>query len=232
MASNLRTRIKYWKEQQNKSSPVTIQEAAEELKPFAFRLWMQLMLVVDPNALFGMRNLCKISGLSAKRTREILNELRRKGYVSWEVKQNGLPMQLAVVRRAKLVGRDNFIKLSNVLLDMFPDNERWEAENMAVVCCPDCFRFFSRIVSARKKAMNVGKSQAARDFERVIAMANVHRDKNCISSACQNRCWRILRGGVRSFNCTSDPQGELSDRPVSSFSCAGFFDYCRRRLGE
>jgi len=122
MTTPLMHRIERW---ENKlGQPATIVEAHKELSSTAFKTWIRLMVVVDPNAILGWEKIASVIRFKQRQTYHIINELRRKGYVGLELTRQdvGKPkVQLFLIRRAKLVGRDNFIKLSYFVYDKLPD---------------------------------------------------------------------------------------------------------------
>lgn len=105
------------------SSPVTIPFAYNELSKPAFAAWMLLMTFKD-SELIGQGNVAKRLGYKSRHGVEILQELKRYGYIQiTEPKNIGDFSEVIIVKRAKVSGPNRFVTLSNFHLSEMSDDE-------------------------------------------------------------------------------------------------------------
>lgn len=186
-ALKLIPRIKYWTKNQNSGKPATILEASEDLSVYAFKAWIRLMLVLNPDEVLGIRKIQVAIGYSRKRTFEILHELRRKGYIEWKAEKKGVAIQLVVLRRAMLVGRDNFIKLSSFVGGTFPE-DLGDPEVLAIRCCPIYSKTVSQILLAIVKEEYLPGKHWAESLRAIFKNFDSRRKKLCVRSKCFGIC--------------------------------------------
>ncbi|GAG41452.1 unnamed protein product, partial [marine sediment metagenome] len=92
----------------------TIEVGYQALTREAFAVWIRLM--VEPENVLesaGLARLAERFNYRERAFKEILRQLRNKGYVRIESPPRpGVPAKLFIQRRVLLVGRDHFIRLS------------------------------------------------------------------------------------------------------------------------
>lgn len=92
---------------------VTIQEGYTELTKPAFAVWIRLMIEPERILEGGVERLGRALGYRRRGFFQVMQELRNKGYVRVIAGPcPRIPSMVKIQRRAMLVGRDHFIKLS------------------------------------------------------------------------------------------------------------------------
>jgi hypothetical protein len=202
--SSLRQKVEDWKYSLRNGNPVTILEAHEDLSPYAFKAWIRLMLVLNPMEVRGYDQIGKILGYKWRFTFSILKELKRKGYIKLERDPHGVgqPIQLSILRRAKLVGKDHFIKFSSVLNEAIKFWEFPRPNFVTVWCCDRFFKHATRIIEI---------------FEERYGTPHFRREVSEVQKSCQsgnlstNKCSRCYlhtscAGWLSIISYSADPK--------------------------
>jgi len=100
-----------------RGEPALLAEAYSLLTPSAFAAWVRLMVEPGTRALVSRRNVARLLGLSFRAANAILRELYLKGFVCFDKVPGRATTGVILERRAMLVGRDQFIKLSGAPVD-------------------------------------------------------------------------------------------------------------------
>lgn len=96
----------------NFAPEATIPEAYGELSQEAFAVWIRLMIASDDELSRGRGWIAaNLLNYSEPRANTILRELKRKGYVEFKP-DPGRATTIIIKRRAKIVGRNRFVRLS------------------------------------------------------------------------------------------------------------------------
>ncbi|KKL80697.1 hypothetical protein LCGC14_2002140 [marine sediment metagenome] len=91
----------------------SINDAYTELSKAAFAIWIRLMTETNPAHLQTKKRVAKVLGYSSDQAcKRVLEELVEKGYIEFRNDSKGPGCRLVLVKRALLVGRDHFVRLS------------------------------------------------------------------------------------------------------------------------
>lgn len=96
------------------SSSASIEEAYNDLSRNAFAIWIRLMVTPERELEAGRKALARSFGCSVSAFNRTIRELKLKGYVDLVPQAKaGEPSTIVISKRARLVGRDHFVKLSH-----------------------------------------------------------------------------------------------------------------------
>ena len=91
----------------------SINDAYAELSKAAFAIWIRLMTETNPAHLQTKERAAKVLGYSSVNScKRVLEELVEEGYIEFRNDSKGSGCRLVLVKRALLVGRDHFVRLS------------------------------------------------------------------------------------------------------------------------
>lgn len=94
---------------------VPVPQAYKALSQEAFAIWIRMHCMAEAELAAGRGKLAKVFGLSEGRSNVIIRELVLKGYLAADSKGPPHPTAFKLAKRCKLVGRNQFIRLSGVL---------------------------------------------------------------------------------------------------------------------
>jgi hypothetical protein len=91
----------------------TIEQAYSELTYRAFAVWIRLMVATPDQLASGKKELSKVCNYSTSHFYTILNELHNKDYIRHTPAPLYRPHTIILHKRAMIVGRNHFVRLSN-----------------------------------------------------------------------------------------------------------------------